>query len=97
MTARLADEPVPQFLDEYQSVNTRNAYRYALVQFFRSVDDACDVACQADRYFREERDYEVNVKLFLSILHDRPQKSVTMMLVSAKLFLMMNNVELLQK
>ena len=86
-----------QFLDEYRSANTRNAYRYVLRLFFTSVYGAGDVARQADRFFREELDYGGDVKFFLSILRDRPQKSVTMMLVSVNLFLMMNDVELFQK
>ena len=69
-----------QFLDEYQSANTRNTYRYALGQFCKSVYGAGEVAGQADRYLEEERDYEGDVKCFLTSLNGRPPKSVTMML-----------------
>jgi integrase len=86
-----------QFLDEYPNPNTRNAYRYALRQFFKTVYGAGNVVDQVERYCTEERDYGGDVKDFLKSLNGRPPKSVTMVLAAVKSFLVEQDVELPQK
>jgi hypothetical protein len=97
VTAHLLDDPLPAVPGRVPPPNTRNAYRYALRQFFKSVYGSGDVANQVERYCTEVRDYEGVVKGFLKALIGRSPKSVTMALAAVKSFLAEQDVELSQK
>jgi len=90
---------VEDFLKMYSSANTVRAYRWALVEFFKTVygEDESRVEELAERYFSEKRDYEVDIQNFLVAIRGRPPKSVKLMIAAVRTFLVENGVELPQK
>jgi integrase len=75
----------------YKGKGTFGVYRWALGEFFKTVD------IDSDHYFTDHRNYEEDVKNFLLQINSKPPKTVRLMLSVAKGFLIENGVELSER
>ena len=87
------------FLDLYPRPNTQSTYRYALKVFFREMypDSDQNEYQLADRYMRDDRDYECDIQTYQQAIHSRPPKTVRSLLAAVKMFLIESDIELPQK
>jgi integrase len=85
------------FLSQYRSKKTVETYRWATVEFLRSVYRNDNHDENSNRYFTEKRDYEKDIRNFLSAISSKPPLSIRLMLAVVKSFLIENEVEFSQK
>jgi len=83
-----------KWLEMYNSPSTVRVYKWGLTQFFNCLGFKGSLEENAEAYFRQQRNYEEDVKTFFTHLRGKPPKSVHNALVSVKMFLMENGVEL---
>jgi integrase len=84
-----------KFLDLYNSVSTRNTYKYGLTKFFDFIySENLELKDKVEKYFQEKRDIQSDIQTFNASIADLPPKSSHLYVSSVKNFLMENNVEL---
>jgi integrase len=82
---------IDEFLRMYEGKGTFGVYRWAIGEFFKTVD------VDSDHYFTDHRNYEEDVKNFLQQISSKPPKTVRLMISVVKGFLIENNVELSER
>jgi integrase len=87
---------VKEWLETFQSENTRRMYKHSLKAFFSSIYGEGDLNQQANRYFKEKREYERDITSFFVKIKEKPPKTIKLYLSAAKSFLMENGIELKQ-
>jgi integrase len=87
------------FLRLYPRENTSSTYRWALAEYFKTVDgeNKQTVEEKADRYFVENRNFEEDMQNFSSTISRKPPKTVRLMIAAVRSFLIENDVELSEK
>lgn len=79
---------IEEFLRLYEGKGTYNVYRWAIGEFFKTVN------ADSDHYFTEQRNYEEDIKNFLLSLNGKAPKTVRLMISVVKSFLIENKIEL---
>jgi hypothetical protein len=61
---------IDEFLQMYEGKGTFGVYRWAIGEFFKTVD------VDSDHYFTDQRNYEDDIKNFLQQINSKPPKTV---------------------
>lgn len=87
------------FIDLYDSYNTKKQYRAAIKTFFKTIykSEFKDLEQTTERYFGEERDYKKDATEFFKIIRNRPPQVVRSRISTVKVFLEFNEIDLPQK
>lgn len=81
------------FLNEYTAKSTVKVYKTIIKKFLKTVYGEGQLETVASDYFRQEHDYEEDVKRFFITIKDNPPKSIQQNLSIVKMFLLENKVE----
>jgi len=86
------------YLQQFESKSTVRAYRAALKKYFQTIYNEAEPNLEecAEKYFRENRNYEADVQAFVVALKEAPPKTRRLYLTAVKVFLLENSVELSQ-
>jgi len=91
---------VKNFLDNYPNHSTNRNMRIAITNFFNAVYGEAkreQLDALAERYFREERDYEEDTQKFMKSLNGAAPLTIKLKVSNVKTFLLENDIELPQK
>jgi len=91
---------VKNFLDNYPNPSTNRNMRIAITNFFNAVYGEAkreQLDALAERYFREERDYEEDIQKFMKSLNGAAPLTIKLKVSNVKTFLLENDIELPQK
>ena len=82
---------IEEFLEDYPSSSTRNAYKAHLNKFFNAIE------ADPEQYFDNGRDYEQDVKTFWKAIIDEPPCTRNMRISCIRTFLIENDVAIKTK
>jgi len=88
---------IEKFLKTYNSNHTKMSYRHSLIHFFNSVYGKGKLEDQADKYFKEKRNYEEDIENFFVSLQSKPPKVIKLRMSIVKTFLSENDIEIPDK
>jgi len=82
---------IESFLQMYSSKNSIHVYKTALKRYFKALN------VDPNKYFKEKRDYEADMKNFFIQIKDSPPKTIKTYLSAVKSFLAENEVDISEK
>jgi len=85
------EDVIERFLQMYSGKGTISVYGTALRRYFKALN------VDANKYFKEKRDYEADIKKFFIQIKDSPPKTVKTYLSGVKSFLAENGIYLSEK
>ncbi|MEM2175328.1 MAG: site-specific integrase, partial [Candidatus Micrarchaeia archaeon] len=90
---------IENFLKNFNSENTKIAYKWALYQFFKNVYKDFkeeEIENFAENYIKTRKieEIEKDIENFFASIKDEPPKSIKLQLAAIKSFLLENNIEL---
>ncbi len=87
-----------EYLKQYGSVQTVNAYKSGLKDFFQAIyNERNGLEGLAERYLNDKRNYEEDIQTFLIAIKDYAPKTVKLRLTAVRMFLLENGIEMSQQ